>query len=78
VAIEYVLTEQRVKYLISDEGEGFDHKGVPARIRKKVDQELLAHGRGIQISRVIFDKVTYNKKGNQVLLEKRLAPHLGV
>lgn len=74
VSIEYVLSTDTVQYLIADEGEGFDYHHTLDKVAKKVDQEMLPHGRGIRMSQVIFDKVKYNKKGNQVLLVKQLTP----
>nr|MDA3850188.1 ATP-binding protein [Spirochaetaceae bacterium] len=72
VNIEYILTSTHVKYLITDQGEGFDCNHTLTHLKKKVDDEMLPHGRGIAMTQIIFDKVTYNKKGNKVLLEKNL------
>jgi len=78
VSIEYVLCTDTVQYLIADEGEGFDFHHTLDKVAKKVDQEMLPHGRGIRMSQIIFDKVKYNKKGNQVLLVKQLTPEVAL
>lgn len=72
VTVDYILGENSVKYLITDEGDGFDFEKTMAKIKKKVNSELLPHGRGINMTSVIFDEVKYNSKGNQVLLTKKL------
>ncbi|HSV98267.1 MAG TPA: ATP-binding protein [Spirochaetota bacterium] len=71
VGIEFSLNPERVAYKITDAGGGFDHAKMIENIKCKVDSEMLAHGRGITIAMNIFDQVTYNNKGNQVLLVKR-------
>ncbi len=70
VRIEYKLSPHEVQYLITDEGEGFDISGTLKKVDDTVEQELLSHGRGIRMTRLLFDKVKYNKKGNRVLLVK--------
>ncbi|OPZ38991.1 MAG: 7TM diverse intracellular signaling [Spirochaetes bacterium ADurb.BinA120] len=73
VGIELSLTPERVAYKITDMGEGFDHSTMLDRIRNKVNSEMLAHGRGITMAMNVFDEITYNRRGNQVLLVKRFA-----
>ena len=51
-------------------GPGFDYKRIMDRVRNEVNQHELSHGRGIIMTQAVFDKVEYNKKGNQVLLIK--------
>ncbi|MCP4133955.1 MAG: PAS domain-containing protein [bacterium] len=70
VKIEYSIDSEKVIYTISDEGKGFDHETVlNAKISLKND-EVLAHGRGIMMTKDIFDKIEYNDIGNEVLLVK--------
>lgn len=70
IKIDYTLTEEKVYYIITDQGNGFDHKNLmetPAGIK---DGNYLTHGRGIHMTKQIFDVIKYNDKGNQIILEK--------
>ncbi len=69
VTIEYLLKPDRVIYKISDEGKGFDFKKIIHEL-DKVNENYIAHGRGIKMAANIFDKIVFNRKGNQVLLQK--------
>ncbi|TAL39032.1 MAG: hypothetical protein EPN93_02860 [Spirochaetes bacterium] len=73
VRIEYLLSPEKAAYKISDDGNGFDYKIMMDKIHRKVNDEMLYHGRGITMALNIFDKITFNRKGNEVLLEKRLS-----
>lgn len=57
--------------LIKDGGDGFD----TSRIPDPTDAERLLklHGRGIFIARMYFDEISYNEKGNEVTLVKRIS-----
>ncbi len=72
VCIDYVLTEESVQYMVTDQGCGFDFESTMNKVDKTVEKDMLTHGRGINMTRVLFDQVKYNKKGNQVLLVKNL------
>jgi len=68
VTIKYQLTDKKAVYRISDEGRGFDWQ----YHMETIDHEknvLLEHGRGIFLALKYFDKVSFNKKGNEVVLE---------
>jgi anti-sigma regulatory factor (Ser/Thr protein kinase) len=71
ITVEFSLDGERAIYKIADEGKGFDH-GNFIKEKKENESEMLAHGRGISMAMNIFDEVRYNKKGNQVLLVKKL------
>ncbi len=71
IIVEFSLDGNSAVYKIADEGRGFDHKNFIKK-KKKDKNEDLAHGRGISMALNIFDEVKYNKKGNQVLLVKKL------
>jgi len=71
VGIEFSLNPERVAYKITDMGEGFDHVRMMEAIKNRVNSEMLAHGRGITMALNVFDQITYNRRGNQVLLVKR-------
>lgn len=73
VGIEFSLNPERVAYKITDMGEGFDHVGMMDAVKNRVNSEMLAHGRGIMMALNVFDQITYNRRGNQVLLVKRFA-----
>ncbi len=70
VSIDYHIDESRVVYRITDMGSGFDYKKIMDRVKNEVNQQELAHGRGIIMTQAVFNKVEYNNKGNQVLLVK--------
>jgi anti-sigma regulatory factor (Ser/Thr protein kinase)/PAS domain-containing protein len=70
VYIEYSINSERVVYIISDEGEGFNHDQFQVKAAPGSDEDIPVHGRGITMTRNAFDEVTYNKKGNHVMLIK--------
>ncbi len=63
------VTREELRVTIEDEGIGFDWRALPS-----LQAESLLHysGRGIFLTRIYFDEVTYNERGNQVMLVKRL------
>ncbi|MBI4977856.1 MAG: ATP-binding protein [Spirochaetes bacterium] len=70
VEIRYVLRKDRAIFRIRDEGGGFDWR---ARANGTGDAaaaggEMLAHGRGIVMTRKIFSEMRYNEAGNEVTL----------
>ncbi len=71
ITVEFSLDNSSAVYKIADEGKGFDHKNFIKKKKKEISGDL-AHGRGISMALNIFDEVHYNKKGNQVLLVKKL------
>ncbi len=70
VSIEYLLKPDHVAYKVTDDGSGFDHQGFFRSESGKANQEMLFHGRGINMARNAFDSIEYNRRGNQVLLLK--------
>jgi PAS domain-containing protein len=70
VSIEYQIDQESAVFKITDQGEGFDHKKAMAKDPAEENKEGSAHGRGIMMSREIFDEIKYNETGNQVLLTK--------
>ncbi|MBE8398762.1 7TM diverse intracellular signaling domain-containing protein [Leptospira borgpetersenii] len=72
VKVSYSLNARRIGFLISDEGEGFDYKKILNLDIKKLNETSLTHGRGILMTRSVFDIVRFNEKGNRVLLIKYL------
>jgi two-component system, OmpR family, response regulator len=80
VTIRYEVTDDQVKFVITDQGQGFDPKCLPHAaceddpaahlcIREKLG--LRDGGFGLMITRGIMDEVRYNERGNQVTLIKR-------
>jgi PAS domain S-box-containing protein len=74
VMVEYIVDPKKVSYKITDEGCGFDVEKYEKNDPNDVNALCLTHGRGITMTRNVFDTVQYNKKGNQVLLIKNLLP----
>ncbi|MCP4138291.1 MAG: PAS domain S-box protein [bacterium] len=69
VQIEYTIGPQLAAYIITDEGDGFDHKKVMEGIVKE-GPGMLSHGRGLCMALKEFDEISYNEKGNRVTLVK--------
>ncbi|MCS7238920.1 MAG: response regulator [Thermoguttaceae bacterium] len=69
VFLQAILTREEVRFLVRDEGPGFDPDSVP----KPTDLGALDadRGRGLALMRTFMDEVKYNQKGNEVLLIKR-------
>jgi two-component system, sensor histidine kinase LadS len=70
VKIEYSIDSQKAVYQVTDEGNGFDHEKIIKEGLINANEEMLAHGRGISMAKNYFDELTYNGKGNQVVLVK--------
>ena len=68
VYIEYTLNEKSVTYIVRDEGNGFDYKKLMKNISPQANNIMLQHGRGLIIVKSIFNKMTFNKTGNEVRL----------
>jgi DNA-binding response OmpR family regulator len=86
VSIAYEVTDAFVRFVITDEGTGFNPQCLPhaaceadpvghLSIREKLG--LRDGGFGIMISRGMVDEVRYNQAGNQVTLIKRFLPAEG-
>lgn len=72
VKIEYTFNKDYVAYRVTDEGKGFDHKKHLERSLEKLNEDNAQHGRGILMSKSVFQRIEYNEKGNQVSLIKYL------
>ncbi|MCU0822619.1 MAG: ATP-binding protein [Spirochaetes bacterium] len=71
VEIEYQIKPGMAVYRITDQGRGFNHSETVKKCIPFKDGEVLSHGRGILMSKEIFNEIRYNEKGNQVLLVKK-------
>src|SRR5262245_60760580 len=75
---------ERCRWIISDQGAGFDVERVLKRLETDDPDILLASGRGILLMRTFLDEVLYECGGRRVILtlkhdsgeEKRHAPRL--
>ncbi len=75
VRIDYRFNEKTIAYTIKDEGKGFDYKKFIKLKIKSLNDQMLQHGRGILITRSVFDQIQYNEKGNEVHLVAHLKKH---
>ena len=83
VTIAYEVTDDHVKFIIEDQGSGFNPTELPHAAN---DDDPIAHmsireqlglrdgGFGILIAKGMVDRVEYNETGNQVTLIKYFAP----
>lgn len=68
VRVTIVMNGQEARFVIRDEGKGFDPSSVPAAGQPgSLDPES---GRGLVLMRAFFDEVTFNDSGNEVTLVK--------
>ena len=61
------LNHKEYRVIIRDEGDGFNWAELPSLAQENL---LQYNGRGILLTRIFFDEVTYNEKGNEVTLRK--------
>lgn len=67
VTFEYSLESSKGRFIICDEGEGFDWRNyINADIVKDV---YGLNGRGILMAKVVSNNLSYNEKGNEVSFE---------
>jgi len=71
VRLEIYMDKNIVEFTVEDEGRGFDVG--KAELQAKEDDLLKLHGRGIMLTKIYFDSVEYNKKGNKVVIRKFLS-----
>ncbi len=69
IKIQYTLNDNYCTFTITDDGNGFDWGKYTER-KDELDEEpnTELHGRGIQLSKGVIGKLTYNEKGNEVTL----------
>lgn len=70
VHVTATLTPEEAKYVVRDEGDGFD----PAMLPDPKDPEnlLKPYGRGIMLIRTFMDEVEFNDRGNEITMIKRV------
>jgi len=64
VLLSYSIEPHRSRFVITDEGEGFDWRARMEKIDEKY--QLAAHGRGILMANHYVSDLVYNDKGNEV------------
>lgn len=69
VRLEVSLSRSEARFVVADQGPGFDPEGLP----DPTDPENLLRpsGRGVLLMRALMDEVTFNSRGNEVSLIKR-------
>jgi len=68
--VSYSYTKGKITFRIKDEGSGFDYEKY--KDGKMARQVTAIHGRGILITSVNMDKMSYNAIGNEVTLTKQI------
>lgn len=65
---KYLIQDNKVLYIIRDEGKGFDYK----KVADPTQPENLtrSYGRGLALIRMIMDEVSFNNKGTEIRLVK--------
>ncbi|QTA88915.1 SpoIIE family protein phosphatase [Desulfonema magnum] len=70
ICIECLYSDKQLEISIEDEGKGFNIKNVPDPTHE--DNITKLSGRGIAIAKMNTDQVTYNAKGNKVVLRHKI------
>jgi serine/threonine-protein kinase RsbW len=65
-----------ISLIVSDHGQGFDASSVPDPVA--VENLLAKRGRGIHIMKLAMDQVSFDERGTEVHMCKRLACHTRV
>jgi len=67
VRFEWDISKDNSRFIIRDEGEGFDIFSLKDKVEKEGPYSL--HGRGIRMASLFAKRIAYNRKGNAVLVE---------
>lgn len=73
VYIESHVGDEQAVYSITDDGAGFDHASFFSKEMSDINYEFRPHGRGLLMTKKLFDEITYNAAGNRVTLVKKYA-----
>lgn len=71
ILVRYKLTPDEARYIIRDDGDGFDYTEPGNGASDDWSKE---DGRGLNLIRAIMDEVTHNRRGNEVTLVKKKFP----
>ncbi len=69
VRVDVKLSRDEARFVVRDEGAGFDHAAFCRSGEPEGDEKL--RGRGILLMRSLMDEVNYSDAGNEVTLVKR-------
>ena len=69
ITVTVAIDQSAIKYVITDEGPGFDPSAIPDPTAEEfIDRPC---GRGVLLMKTFMDEVQYNSKGNCVTMVKR-------
>jgi DNA-binding response OmpR family regulator len=68
IFVQSRLTQNNLKVVVTDEGEGFDWHVIPD---PREANFLAYNGRGIFLTKIFYDSVIFNTKGNEVTIIKK-------
>lgn len=75
VQIDYSIDEKQVEIRLTDQGNGFDPKGIPdPRLAENIGE---ARGRGLLLIRAYMDQVQFTPKGNSIRMVRFRHPDPG-
>jgi CheY-like chemotaxis protein len=69
VTVRATFTNDEIRYVISDEGSGFDPSTLPDP--RDPENLLRAHGRGLMLIQTFMDSVWHSKNGTEITMIKR-------
>ncbi len=72
VTVTFSVDPDLVRIVITDQGTGFDPSSVPDPTTDDHLEE--PNGRGIMLMQAYMDQVSYNDRGNEVCMIKRIRP----
>ena len=72
VTVRFSVGSDEIKIVITDQGSGFDPSTVPDPTTDEHLEE--PNGRGIMLMQAYMDQVSYNDRGNEVCMIKRIRP----
>ncbi len=72
VLVDVAISEQQVKFVVRDQGPGFDVSQIPD-LSEPGGLEQVA-SRGLSLMRTFMDEVLFNQSGNEVTMVKRAEP----
>jgi len=74
IIFKYSINADRALFRIEDEGPGFDHENFHRREHELLSSDRRMHGRGIAISRQLFDTIEYDRGGRRVTMIMKTGP----
>ncbi|MBU43254.1 MAG: hypothetical protein CMN76_08555 [Spirochaetaceae bacterium] len=74
IRVGYKFDRKELVVRVADEGRGFDSESMLRRQIRSESERKKLHGRGIQLTKELFDEINYLGRGNEVELIKRFEP----